>query len=166
MTKSTSVTLSSEQAMINFGEQLAKELTPPAVLELIGDVGTGKTTITKGIAQGLVVTEEVTSPSFTISKQYSFPLRVDRQSPTNAAAGALIHYDFYRLTDPGIMRDDLLESVSNPSTITVVEWADSVAEILPEHHRRLIITYNDDGSRTIQDSATPRSRKTTMEAAK
>ena len=61
-----------EQQMIDFGQNLAKTLEIPAVIELIGDVGAGKTTITKGIAHGLGIEDEITSPTFTLSKRYSF----------------------------------------------------------------------------------------------
>ena len=123
--------------MIQFGEELSKKLTLPCVIELVGDVGTGKTTITKGIAKGLGVSEEVTSPSFMISKQYAFP------------EGKLVHYDFYRLNEPGIMSEDLLENMNDSKTVTVVEWADSVAELLPEGHKRFLIKLLDDGSREV-----------------
>lgn len=131
--------LTSEEAMIAFGEEIGKSLTAPTVIELIGDVGTGKTTITKGIAKGLGVKDEITSPSFTLSKRYNFK------------NGVLVHYDFYRLSDPGIMSEDLMENISDKKTIVVVEWADSVAELLPEKHLKFLITLNDDETRTIKE---------------
>ncbi len=91
------LTLQSESEMIDFGRQLAQKIQPPTLIELVGDVGAGKTTITRGLALGLGITEPVTSPSFTISKQYPFP------------GGTLVHYDFYRLHSPGLMQDNLLE---------------------------------------------------------
>ncbi len=123
--------------MLEFGEQFAKGLTFPAVIELVGDVGTGKTTFTRGLAKGLGVKSTVTSPSFTISKQYS------------GDNCTLIHYDFYRLKDPGIMQDDLLESMQNPHAVVVVEWADTVKNLLPEGHQKIEITLNDDESREV-----------------
>ena len=57
--------------MIRAGSEFAKKLQAPAVLELLGDVGSGKTTFTRGLAQGLGVKEPVTSPSFTLSKEYA-----------------------------------------------------------------------------------------------
>lgn len=135
--------LSSEQAMLDYGQQLAKKLQPPVVIELVGDVGAGKTTLVRGIAAGLNITEPVTSPSFTISRQYAAP-----------DGKTLIHYDFYRLPEPGLMAEDLNESINTPTAITIVEWADSVADILPKNHRQLTITINDDGSRTITDAIT------------
>ena len=63
--------LKSEEEMIQFGEKIAEAISLPCCIELVGDVGTGKTTITKGIAKGLGISDEVTSPSFMISKQYA-----------------------------------------------------------------------------------------------
>ncbi len=131
--------IASEEEMFKFGFELAKRIVCPATIELIGDVGAGKTTITKGIAQGLGVEDEVTSPSFTLSKKYSFP------------GGNLVHYDFYRLSDPGIMCEDLAENIAEPNTVTVVEWADTVADLLPEGHKKYLIKINDDGTRTIEE---------------
>ena len=132
--------LRDESAQLAFGRQLAASLRAPVALELVGDVGTGKTTLVKGLAEGLGITEEVTSPSFTISKQYTAPSGL-----------TLVHYDFYRLPDPGLMADDLLENLSSDHTITVVEWADSVSDFLPANHQTLYLTLNPDGSRTISD---------------
>jgi tRNA threonylcarbamoyladenosine biosynthesis protein TsaE len=133
------LTLQSESEMIDFGRQLAQKIQPPTLIELVGDVGAGKTTITRGLALGLGITEPVTSPSFTISKQYPFP------------GGTLVHYDFYRLHSPGLMQDNLLESIEDSTAVTVVEWADSVAEILPTRRHCLKISLNDDNSRTITE---------------
>lgn len=126
-----------EEELILFGEKLGQSLSVPAAIELVGDVGTGKTTITKGIAKGLGVAEEVTSPSFMISKQYAFK------------SGRLVHYDFYRLPEPGLMSEDLLENIADENTVVVVEWADSVADLLPEGHKRYLIKLLDDGSREV-----------------
>lgn len=130
-----------EQQMIDFGKALAKTIKIPAVIELVGDVGAGKTTITKGLAQGLGIDEEITSPTFTLSKRYAFH---------HAGKDCfLVHYDFYRLNDPGIMSEDLLENIHDPNTLTVIEWGDSVSDLLPEDHLRFHINFNEDGSRSI-----------------
>ena len=130
-----------EQQMIDFGQNLAKTLEVPAVIELVGDVGAGKTTITKGIARGLGIDDEITSPTFTLSKRQSFK-REGKEC-------FLVHYDFYRLNDPGIMSEDLLENIQDKNTITIIEWGDSVSDLLPEDHLRFYISINDDGSRSI-----------------
>ena len=128
--------IASEKEMLNFGKQFAKEC--PQVIELIGDVGAGKTTFTRGLAAGLGITEPITSPSFTISKSYAMK-----------NGGRLIHYDFYRLPDPGLMLDDLQENLQNPKNIIVIEWGESVTNILPQNHLKIEIKYNEDNSRTI-----------------
>lgn len=132
-----------EQQMIDFGQNLAKTLEAPAVIELIGDVGAGKTTITKGIAHGLGIEDEITSPTFTLSKRYSFQ--------KSGKEYFLVHYDFYRLNDPGIMSEDLLENIQDENTITIIEWGDSVSDLIPENHLRFCISINDDGSRSISE---------------
>ena len=76
--------ISSEQEMMEFGRGFAKKITKPAIIELVGDVGAGKTTFVRGLAEGLGIKEPITSPSFTISKSYALP-----------GGGRLIHYDFY-----------------------------------------------------------------------
>ena len=85
----------SEQEMLNYGHDFAAN--NPHIIELVGDVGAGKTTFVRGLAKGLGIEDPITSPSFTISKSYALPKN----------QGYLIHYDFYRLPDPGIMLEDL-----------------------------------------------------------
>lgn len=135
-------TIKTEKEMVALGEKLGKTLLPGATIELIGDVGAGKTTLTQGLAKALGVTGPITSPSFTISKSYPFAYQ---DNPC-----VLAHYDFYRLPDPGIMSEDLAESISDPHTITVIEWAETVTDILPSDHIKITITYNDDGSRQVE----------------
>ncbi len=124
--------------MIELGHKFASTLTAPAVIELLGDVGAGKTTFTRGLAEGLGIKEPVTSPSFTISKSYALP-----------NGNTLTHYDFYRLPDPGIMSEDLSENINNPNSIVIIEWADSIADLLPKDHKTITIKYNNDGTREI-----------------
>lgn len=125
--------ISSEQEMLKFAENFH---TPSRVVELIGDVGAGKTTFVRGFAQSLGITEEITSPSFTISKSYALP-----------GGKTLVHYDFYRLPDPGLMQDDLAENLQDENTLVIVEWADSVENLLPADRTRITISYNDDNTR-------------------
>ena len=128
--------IKSEQEMLEVGAQVPSS---SRVIELIGDVGVGKTTFVRGLAEGLGIKEPVTSPSFTISKSYACP-----------DGKTLIHYDFYRLSDPGLMVEDLAENLENPNNIVVIEWSDSVKDFLPENHTVINIKYNDDGSREVE----------------
>ncbi len=152
----------SESDMLSFGEEFAKSLTFPAIIELVGDVGAGKTTFTRGLARGLGIREPITSPSFTISKRYSFPVdqkccknynNQDSQNTNkdNPTFGELIHYDFYRLDDPGLMSEDLLEAISDPLSVVVIEWGNDVSSMLPEPHYHLEFSLNPDGSRKIKN---------------
>lgn len=136
--------LFTEAELISFGQEIGKKLSAPAVIELIGDVGSGKTTLTRGIAAGLGVKEPVTSPSFTISKRYAFTKNDHEMN--------LVHYDFYRLPDPGLMAEDLSESLNDDNTITIIEWANTVANILPKNRITIKITLNDDGSRHVEET--------------
>ncbi len=129
--------INSETEMLEFGKKLGAELDAPAVLELLGDVGAGKTTLVRGIAQGLGVEEAVTSPSFTISKEYQ------------GTKYRLVHYDFYRLGDPGIMSEDLAESISDKNTITIIAWGNSIQDVLPENHKIIEIKYIDEKTREL-----------------
>jgi tRNA threonylcarbamoyladenosine biosynthesis protein TsaE len=123
-----------ESAMVTLGEAIGKRLRGGEVLELVGDVGAGKTTLVKGIGRGLQVTDDVQSPSFTISRVYE------------ARDGlALHHYDFYRLQEAGVMRYELSESIETPEAVTVIEWADTVQQVLPERYCRIDIRYVPDG---------------------
>jgi len=139
--------ITSEAEMLKFGENLGHEFLERIkngkniVVELLGDVGAGKTTLTRGIAKGLGVKATVTSPSFTISKRYAFP------------EGSLIHYDFYRLPDPGLMIDELDEALSEQKDVVILEWADTVEGILPKNRAKITISYLDDGSREVKLSA-------------
>ena len=128
--------IESEQEMLKFGKNFAKK--SPKVIELIGDVGVGKTTFTRGLAEGLGAKEPVTSPSFTISKSYALK-----------NGGRLIHYDFYRLPDPGIMLEDLTENLTNPKNVIVIEWGESIQNILPNDRYIIKIEYNETGDRNL-----------------
>lgn len=120
--------VTSEQNMRDYAKQLALHFRGGEIIELVGDVGAGKTTFVKGLAEGLGVKETVQSPSFTLFARYK------------ATRGrSLHHYDFYRLDDPGLVAYDLAESLEEPAAITVVEWADTVAHVLPAS--RIVIRF-------------------------
>lgn len=131
-------TIESEAAMKSFGERLGGLLQGGECIELVGDVGAGKTTLTKGIARGLGITDTIQSPTFTINRTYQ-----------TSAGLQLNHYDFYRLSDPGIMADELEESLSDPTTIIVIEWGDVVGSILPDDHLRITLESPQETERTL-----------------
>ena len=131
--------VTSETAMQRLGRAIGRQLNGGEVIELVGDVGAGKTTLTKGIAVGLGVDEAVQSPSFTISRTYQ-----------TARDGLLLaHYDFYRLHDPGIMARELDEVVNDQGVVTIIEWAEIVNDVLPEGHIRIVITPKSETTRQV-----------------
>lgn len=142
-----------EAAMMAFGEKLGKCFRGGEVVELVGDVGAGKTTLVKGVGRGLEVDDDVQSPSFTISRVYR--ARDDLE---------LHHYDFYRLHDAGVMQYELAESIDNPRAITVVEWAGTVKEVLPADHCTIDIKYTPDGNGRLLEMNTPESLNYLQEA--
>lgn len=131
--------INSEKEMLEFGQKLGESMKAPMTLELIGDVGAGKTTLVRGIAKGLGIKEEITSPSFTISKEYQ------------GEKYRLVHYDFYRLGDPGIMSEDLAEAIYDDQAITIVEWGDTIQDILPEDRKLIEIKYIDEATRELNE---------------
>ena len=129
--------------MKEFGKTVGALLSGGEIIELIGDVGAGKTTFVKGLAIGLGITENIQSPSFTINRVY------DGRDDL-----ILSHYDFYRLTDAGIMASELSEVVNDQKTVTVIEWAGAVADILPTDRLSIKITSPTETSRQlVVDSA-------------
>ena len=135
-TTSEHVSTSTEQTE-QLGETLAASLPRGASLTLSGDLGAGKTQLVRGIARALGSEDVVQSPSFTIMREYRC-----RDGQT------IHHYDFYRLEDPGLMRDELTESVADQQVLTIVEWSEVVMEVL-ENSYRINISTHANGDRVI-----------------
>lgn len=114
---------------VRFAHLIGERLLGGEVFELVGDVGAGKTTFTKGLGLGLSINDDVQSPSFTLSRVYQARDGLE-----------LHHYDFYRLNEAGILAHELSESVSDPNVVTVVEWAETVRDVLPVGCTKIIFT--------------------------
>jgi len=121
-----------------FGLYLGQNANPGDIICLDGDLGAGKTTLTQAIARGLDVDKNcyVTSPSFAIMHEY--PGRIP-----------LFHMDFYRLQDAAEVEDLGFDEYFYMSGVTVIEWSERAAEILPEKRLSLRILLNNDESRTV-----------------
>ena len=113
------------------------------VIEMVSDLGGGKTTFVRGLAKGLGVTDAVHSPSFTVTNQY------------HGAGHNLNHFDFYRLQDPGILRDELAEIMEENDGVTVIEWADIVENVLPSDRLTVRIKPTGETERQIEITAPP-----------
>jgi len=112
------ITTYSEEETIELAQNIESEKFPNMVICLKGDLGTGKTVFTKGFAQALEVQEEVTSPTFTIIKEYT------------SGELPLYHMDVYRLD--GHVDDLGLDEYFTKKGITIIEWADMIEDYLPE----------------------------------
>ena len=112
-------------------EQLAKKiavrLKGGEVIELVSDVGGGKTTFTKFLVKALGSTDTVSSPTFTVSKLYHTP------------KVAVYHYDFYRLNDPHYVTEALQENVQDTQAITIIEWGGLVDDVLPKSRLKVTL---------------------------
>lgn len=112
--------LGSEEETKIFAEELARTLSPGDTVALIGDLGTGKTTLTKYIASALGVTETVTSPTFNIVREY------------RSGRLPLFHFDVYRIEDADEMYEIGFEEYLYAGGVCVIEWADLIEDLLPE----------------------------------
>lgn len=121
----------SEQDTEKLGLMLAEELQPGDVLALVGDLGAGKTTLTKYIAKGLGITEMITSPTFTIMNEY-----LGGRMP-------LYHVDAYRLENEEAALDIGLDEYFYKDGLCVIEWADLIEGILPEETKCIFMEYGD-----------------------
>lgn len=115
-------------------DQLAKKLASNIcggeVIEFKSDLGGGKTTFISSLVAALGSEDHVSSPTFTVSKEYK------------TKKFRILHFDFYRLTDPGLVANYLEEAVLNSDTLCLVEWGNSVDSVLAKD--RLVVTINKD----------------------
>lgn len=132
--------------MSKLGARVAAALRGGELIELIGDVGAGKTTLTRALLRAAGVSEAVQSPTFTICNRYE------------ARGLRFAHYDFYRLGEAGIMEEEFDETVSDPHTVTIIEWGDVVAQTMPEDRLTITITPVSETARDVTMSGRGRLR--------
>lgn len=134
----TTLHSASPEETLTIGRRIGAGLVGGELIELRSDLGGGKTTLTRGIAEGLGSSDPVSSPSFTICNTYRCKdgLRIS-------------HFDFYRLTEPGIVANELDEVLGDSRNITVIEWPGIVEGVLPEAHISIKITSSESGERTF-----------------
>ena len=120
----------SEEETVALGEKLAAELPAKAVVLLIGQLGAGKTTLTKGIVKGLGAArpEDVSSPTFTLIHEY-IPLPHGRGSE---AQRVVYHIDLYRLDTPAQVATLGLEEIFDRPAVVLIEWGERFPELMPE----------------------------------
>jgi len=119
------ITLSEKQTL-DLGKKIAKELKGGETIALIGELGAGKTIFTKGIADGLRIKKIITSPTFVLMKVYPIDLKKNNKIKT------LCHIDAYRLNSGKDLIDiGINDYLGQKNTVTIIEWADQIEDILP-----------------------------------
>lgn len=113
-------TLPAEHDTLQFGIVLAHAIAAGAIIYLHGELGAGKTTLARGILRGLGYQDKVKSPTYTLVEPY------------HIAGRAIFHFDLYRLLTPSDLQQLGIQEYFTPTSITLVEWPEKGADLLPE----------------------------------
>jgi len=126
-----------EEDTVALGQQLARELPQKAVLLLIGNLGAGKTTLAKGIVQGLgaATAEEVSSPTFTLIHEF---------------ADRVYHVDLYRLDTAAEVSTLGLDEIFDRDAVVLIEWGERFPELMPQPRIEIRIATSADDTRRIE----------------
>lgn len=124
------------QQTIDLGERLGRELRPGDVIALFGDLGAGKTTLTKGIAVGLGLAADIHSPTFTLIHEHP-------------GAVPLYHVDLYRLSSEEEIETLGLEEYIYSDGVTIIEWADRMKSLLPPDRLDITLRMQGDTEREL-----------------
>ena len=139
------ITTYSEQETIDLAQNIESEKFPNMVICLMGDLGSGKTVFTKGFAQAMEISEEITSPTFNIIKEYT------------SGEMPLYHMDVYRLD--GNVGDLGIEEYYTKKGITIIEWADMISDYLPNNRLDIKIKSSEEDEDKRIITITPYGRK-------
>ena len=141
----------SEQDTLELGKKIAETLHGGDIVLLHGELGAGKTTLVKGIAQGLGIKEDITSPTFTLMNVY----RIRNQEPAcrtgRSGIRELVHIDTYRLNDEKELIDIGVEDyLGDQETIWLIEWPEKLHALLEDKKCMRITLYHSEEGRRIQ----------------
>jgi tRNA threonylcarbamoyladenosine biosynthesis protein TsaE len=138
MTRQT--TTNSAEETIAFGRQLATELSPPLIVLLRGDLGAGKTTLVKGIAEGFQAAsaQDVTSPTFTLVHEYRGPRAI------------LYHIDLYRIDTERELETLALDDLLAPDSILLIEWGEKFPHLQRDRDLEITLERVGENGRSIQ----------------
>jgi tRNA threonylcarbamoyladenosine biosynthesis protein TsaE len=130
----------SAEETIDYGRALAAELSPPLLVLLRGDLGAGKTTLVKGIAEGFgaALADDVSSPTFTLVHEYRSPRAV------------LYHIDLYRVDTERELDTLALDDLRAPDSILLVEWGEKFPRLARERDIEIVLTRVGENGRRIE----------------
>ena len=117
----------SARETLELGKKMGEQAVPGTVYTLTGELGTGKTVFTQGFAEGLGISEPVSSPTFTILQEY------------DSGRLPFYHFDVYRISDVEEMEESGYEDYIYGEGVCLIEWADLIEELLPGQRCRIVI---------------------------
>ncbi|GAA5189823.1 tRNA (adenosine(37)-N6)-threonylcarbamoyltransferase complex ATPase subunit type 1 TsaE [Ferrimonas gelatinilytica] len=141
---SLTLTLADEGATLALGQALARHITPPLIVHLHGDLGAGKTTLTRGLVQALGHQGAVKSPTYTLVEPYEL------------SGMQVYHFDLYRLSDPEELEFMGIRDYFANNTLALVEWPSKGLGILPEADLMVEMAYLPTGRQAILSGMTER----------
>jgi len=121
---------------IELGKKIGRSLKPGDIVCIDGDLGSGKTHLTKGIALGLGIDEHITSPTFNIVNEYEGRIK-------------LYHFDVYRVNDPDEIAAIGFDEYIFSDAASVIEWSDYIKELIPDDHIQINIANESETRRNI-----------------
>lgn len=127
----------SPEETLSLGEELGKKAIPGSIITLSGDLGSGKTLLTRGIARGMGIREDITSPSFSLLEEYK-------------GAPPLYHFDLYRISGPRELDNLFFEEYWESGGVSVIEWPERCGDSVPDHAINVTMEYLDDTVRKIR----------------
>ena len=129
--------VTSVEETFNIGKQIGNLVNPGDIICLTGDLGTGKTHISKGIAEGLGIDEHITSPTFNIVNEY------------HSGRLTLYHFDVYRIDDPYEIEAIGFDEYIDSDGVCIIEWANIIEDILPDEYLKIELMYKETGREMI-----------------
>ena len=144
------ITLDGEQQMVDFGVNLASainKIKSPLLILLNGDLGAGKTTISRGILQGLGHHGPVKSPTYTLVEPYKLDL------------GKIFHFDLYRLIDPEELEHIGFSDYLSKAVLCIIEWPENGGSYIPQPDITIDISLYQSGRKVTLDSQTDLGKK-------
>jgi tRNA threonylcarbamoyladenosine biosynthesis protein TsaE len=137
MTDRIEMALADEQATLSLGHQIASGLAPGMLFNLHGSLGAGKTTLARGILNGLGFSGRVKSPTYSLVELYELS-RLD-----------LYHFDFYRFEDPHELIESGLQEAFNDTNVCIVEWPEKAGRLLPVADIEVMLSITERGRSAV-----------------
>lgn len=120
-----------ERELADWGRRLGRQIRPPLIVTLAGDLGAGKTTLARAICEGFGVQEDVTSPTFAIVHEY------------HAAKAPVYHVDLYRLEKLSELQNIGWDDMMQADALVLIEWPERAGDLLPEGHVAVHLSHVD-----------------------